>query len=81
MAPGRTRRAVRVAAFVLAVLGVMTVALTSTVRATVLSPGYYQSVLDEESAYDRLYSEVLVDPTIAPSPATSSPICRSPRRS
>ncbi|MEU2825710.1 PI-PLC domain-containing protein [Streptomyces bacillaris] len=66
MAPGRGRRAVRVTALVLALLGVMTVALTSTVRATVLSPGYYQSVLDEESAYDRLYSEVLVDPAIAP---------------
>ncbi|MEW2068593.1 PI-PLC domain-containing protein [Streptomyces sp. NPDC007346] len=66
LAPGRTRRAVRVVAFVLAALSVMTVALTSTVRATVLSPGFYQSVLDEESAYDRLYSEVLVDPAIAP---------------
>lgn len=66
MAPGRTRRAVRVVAFVLAALSVMTVALTSTVRATVLSPEYYRSVLDEESAYDRLYSEVLVDPAIAP---------------
>ncbi|MFH9764994.1 hypothetical protein IFE09_32575 [Streptomyces microflavus] len=66
LAPGRSRRAVRVVAFVLAALSVMTVALTSTVRATVLSPGYYRSVLDEESAYDRLYSEVLVDPAIAP---------------
>ncbi|MEU3205726.1 hypothetical protein ABZ702_17965, partial [Streptomyces cyaneofuscatus] len=66
MSPGRARRAVRVVAFVLAALSVLTVALTSTVRATVLSPGYYRSVLDEESAYDRLYSEVLVDPAIAP---------------
>ncbi|MET8503009.1 hypothetical protein, partial [Streptomyces microflavus] len=47
LAPGRSRRAVRVVAFVLAALSVMTVALTSTVRATVLSPGYYRSVLDE----------------------------------
>lgn len=69
LAPRRTRRAVRttrVVAFVLAALSVMTVALTSTVRATVLSPGFYRSVLDEESAYDRLYSEVLVDPAITP---------------
>ncbi|MEW1612730.1 MULTISPECIES: hypothetical protein [unclassified Streptomyces] len=66
LAPGRTRRAVRLVAFLLATLGVATVALTSTVRATVLSPDYYRSVLDEEAAYDRLYSEVLVDPAIAP---------------
>ncbi|MEU0162609.1 PI-PLC domain-containing protein [Streptomyces sp. NPDC006261] len=66
MSPGRARRAVRVVAFVLAAVSVLTVAITSTVRATVLSPGYYRSVLDEESAYDRLYSEVLVDPSIAP---------------
>ncbi|MFE2295091.1 hypothetical protein [Streptomyces sp. NPDC059452] len=66
LAPRSTRRVVRGVAFVLAALSVLTVALTSTVRATVLSPGFYQSVLDEESAYDRLYSEVLVDPAIAP---------------
>ncbi|MFJ1593549.1 hypothetical protein ACIOD0_25385 [Kitasatospora albolonga] len=66
LAPRGTRRAVRGVAFVLAALSVLTVALTSTVRATVLSPGFYQSVLDEESAYDRLYSEVLVDPQTAP---------------
>ncbi|GGS36976.1 membrane protein [Streptomyces badius] len=55
-----------VLAFLLAVLCVSTVALTATVRSTVVSPGFYQAVLDEESAYDRLYSEVLVDPEISP---------------
>ncbi|MFH9264879.1 hypothetical protein ACH4KN_11545 [Streptomyces sp. NPDC017546] len=59
-------RLVPVAAFLLAVLCVTTVALTATVRSTVASPGFYQAVLDEESAYDRLYSEVLVDPEISP---------------
>ncbi|MET8500057.1 hypothetical protein, partial [Streptomyces microflavus] len=37
----------------LAALSVMTVALTSTVRATVLSPGYYRSVLDEATGEPR----------------------------
>ncbi|WP_411080526.1 hypothetical protein [Streptomyces sp. cmx-18-6] len=66
LVPRRYGRTVRVVAFVLAALSVMTVALTATVRATVLSPDYYQAVLHEESAYDRLYSDVLVDPAIAP---------------
>jgi hypothetical protein len=57
---------VPVLALLLAVLCVSTVALTATVRSTVASPGFYQAVLDEESAYDRLYSEVLVDPEISP---------------
>ncbi|MFI0592386.1 hypothetical protein [Streptomyces griseus] len=64
--PRRSGRFVPVLAFLLAVLCVSTVALTATVRSTVASPGFYQAVLDEESAYDRLYSEVLVDPEISP---------------
>ncbi|MEV7909990.1 PI-PLC domain-containing protein [Streptomyces griseus] len=64
--PRRSGRLVPVLAFLLAVLCVSTVALTATVRSTVASPGFYQAVLDEESAYDRLYSEVLVDPEISP---------------
>ncbi|WP_103532931.1 PI-PLC domain-containing protein [Streptomyces sp. SM11] len=64
--PRRSGRLVPALAFLLAVLCVTTVALTSTVRSTVASPGFYQAVLDEESAYDRLYSEVLVDPDISP---------------
>ncbi|MFD3644372.1 MULTISPECIES: hypothetical protein [Streptomyces] len=66
LSPRRSRRAVPVLAFLLAVLCVTTVALTATVRSTVASPGFYQAVLDEESAYDRLYGEVLVDPEISP---------------
>ncbi|WP_405465858.1 hypothetical protein OG333_34575 [Streptomyces anulatus] len=64
--PRRTGRLVPVLAFLLAVLCVTTVALTATVRSTVASPGFYQAVLDEESAYDRLYSDVLVDPELSP---------------
>ncbi|MCI4042163.1 hypothetical protein [Streptomyces sp. TRM75563] len=64
--PRRSGRLVPVLAFLLAVLCVSTVALTATIRSTVASPGFYQAVLDEESAYDRLYSEVLVDPEISP---------------
>ncbi|OKJ54077.1 hypothetical protein [Streptomyces sp. CB02115] len=64
--PRRPGRLVPVLAFLLAVLCVTTVALTATVRSTVASPGFYQAVLDEESAYDRLYSDVLVDPEISP---------------
>ncbi|MFE9696408.1 hypothetical protein [Streptomyces sp. NPDC006270] len=62
----RPGRLVPVLAFLLAVLCVTTVALTATARSTVGSSGFYQAVLDEESAYDRLYSEVLVDPEISP---------------
>ncbi|MFQ6853129.1 hypothetical protein AAIB46_19815 [Streptomyces sp. 35M1] len=64
--PRRFGRFVPVFAFLLAVLCVSTVALTATVRSTAASPGFYQAVLDEESAYDRLYGEVLVDPEISP---------------
>ncbi|MFJ9107517.1 PI-PLC domain-containing protein [Streptomyces sp. NPDC102283] len=66
MSPRRSGRLVPVLAFLLAVLCVATVALAATVRSTVASPGFYQAVLDEESAYDRLYSEVLVDPETSP---------------
>ncbi|MFF0015649.1 hypothetical protein [Streptomyces sp. NPDC005374] len=59
------RRWMRIAAFVVAVLCTAVVALAATARATVVSPAFYQSVLDEESAYDRLYDQVLVDPGTA----------------
>ncbi|MFE3431465.1 PI-PLC domain-containing protein [Streptomyces sp. NPDC059171] len=65
-APRRSGRLVPALAFLVAVLCVSTVALTATVRSTVASPGFYQAVLDEESAYDRLYGEILVDPEISP---------------
>lgn len=52
----------RTVAFVLAALCTLVVALTATARSTLLSPSFYQSVLDGQGAYDRLYDEVLVDP-------------------
>ncbi|MEI7033409.1 hypothetical protein [Streptomyces pratensis] len=66
VAPRRSGRLVPVIAFLLAALSVTTVALTATARGTVASPGFYQAVLEEESAYDRLYREVLVDPELSP---------------
>ncbi|MEU9171649.1 hypothetical protein AB0D34_28295 [Streptomyces sp. NPDC048420] len=55
----------RVTALVVAVLCTAVVTLAATARSTVVSPGFYQSVLDEESAYDRVYDQVLVDPETA----------------
>ncbi|MFI6878972.1 hypothetical protein ACIBL6_36600 [Streptomyces sp. NPDC050400] len=60
------RRLWWVVAFVVAVLSTLTVVTAATVRATVLSPAFHESVLDEQDAYDRLYNEVLVDPDAAP---------------
>ncbi|WP_372345627.1 hypothetical protein [Streptomyces sp. KL116D] len=60
------RRLWWVVAFVVAALSTLTVVTTATVRATVLSPAFHESVLDEQDAYDRLYNEVLVDPEAAP---------------
>ncbi|PWI15053.1 hypothetical protein DI272_13405 [Streptomyces sp. Act143] len=59
------RRALRVLAFAAAVLCTLIVAAAATARATVVSAGFYGSVLDEEKAYTRLYNEVLVDPRAA----------------
>jgi hypothetical protein len=52
-------------AAVLAGLCVVTLAVAGTARTTVLNRRYYQTVLDDEHAYDRLYDEVLVDPAAA----------------
>ncbi|MFE2415905.1 PI-PLC domain-containing protein [Streptomyces hokutonensis] len=60
-----SRRLPRVAALVLAVLATAVLTLAATARSTVVSPGFYRSALDEEKAYDRLYSQVLVDPRTA----------------
>lgn len=62
MDPVTSRRWLRVLAFAAAALCTLVVTLAATARATVVSPAFYQSVLDEQSAYDRLYDEVLVDP-------------------
>ncbi|AXK37844.1 hypothetical protein DVA86_32995 [Streptomyces armeniacus] len=69
-------RRLRVLASVLAVLCVVVLACAGTLRATVLSRGFYQSVLDDERAYDRLYDEVLVDPKAQP--VTRSLLARLP---
>ncbi|WP_427924443.1 hypothetical protein [Streptomyces sp. cg40] len=60
-----SRRLPRVAALVLAVLATTVLTLAATARSTVVSPGFYRSALDEQRAYDRLYSQVLVDPRTA----------------
>ncbi|MBA0050633.1 hypothetical protein E0L36_06890 [Streptomyces sp. AJS327] len=79
--PGRWRdarslRRIRRVAGVLAVLSVVVLATAGTLRATVLSTGFYQGVLDKERAYDRLYDEVLVDP--GAQPVTRSLLARLP---
>ncbi|MFG2779565.1 hypothetical protein ACGFY7_17150 [Streptomyces prunicolor] len=61
-----SRRVPRVAALVLVVLATAVLTLAATARSTVVSPGFYRSVLDEQKAYDRLYNQVLVDPEAAP---------------
>ncbi|MER5884529.1 hypothetical protein ABT160_11930 [Streptomyces sp. NPDC001941] len=46
-------------------LSVLFLVLAGTARATLLSRPFYQAVLDEQDAYERLYDEVLVDPATA----------------
>ncbi|MFF3766482.1 hypothetical protein ACFYYR_20700 [Streptomyces sp. NPDC001922] len=56
------RRAVRWTACAVLVISTVVLVAAGTVRSTALNRGYYQDVLDEQRAYDRLYDEVLVDP-------------------
>ncbi|MEV7885824.1 hypothetical protein ACWD3I_36925 [Streptomyces sp. NPDC002817] len=65
MDPVTSRRWLRFLAFAAAVLCTLVVTVAATARDTVVSAAFYQSVLDEESAYDRLYDQVLVDPRAA----------------
>ncbi|WP_253186401.1 PI-PLC domain-containing protein [Streptomyces abyssalis] len=67
---------VRVLACLVAVVCVTALVGAATLRATVLERGYYQAVLDDERAYDRLYDEVLVDPRSRP--VTRSLLSRLP---
>ncbi|QPP07959.1 hypothetical protein G4Z16_17845 [Streptomyces bathyalis] len=69
-------RPVRVLACVVAVVCVAALVGAATLRATVLERGYYQGVLDDERAYDRLYDKVLVDPRSHP--VTKSLLSRLP---
>jgi hypothetical protein len=61
----RTLSALRVVAALIAGLCVATLVVAGTARTTLLNPRYYQVVLDDEHAYDRLYDQVLVDPSAA----------------
>ncbi|MCF6522342.1 hypothetical protein [Streptomyces sp. JJ36] len=70
VAPARVLAAVLAAVCVTALVG------AQTVRSTVLDRGFYQGVLDEQRAYDRLYDEVLVDPEARP--VTRSLLARLP---
>ncbi|MFG2194091.1 hypothetical protein [Streptomyces sp. NPDC048639] len=56
------RRAVCWLAFLSVVVSTVALAAAATARSTALNPAYYEEVLDEQRAYDRLYDEVLVDP-------------------
>ncbi len=49
-----------------AVLGLTVLAAAAVVRSTVLDPGFYGQVLEDERAYQRFYDEVLVDPGSTP---------------
>jgi hypothetical protein len=61
----RTLSALRVVAALIAGLCIATLLVAGTARTTLLNPRYYQVVLDDEHAYDRLYDQVLVDPSAA----------------
>ncbi|MET8679334.1 PI-PLC domain-containing protein [Streptomyces sp. NPDC004647] len=60
--PPRRRRAAWWAAFLVVVFCTVVLVATGTARTTALNRDYYQAVLDDQKAYDRLYDEVLVDP-------------------
>ncbi|MEU9247462.1 hypothetical protein [Streptomyces sp. NPDC048385] len=49
-----------------AVLSLTVLAAAAVMRSTVLDPGFYAKVLEEDRAYQRVYDEVLVGPQTAP---------------
>ena len=53
---------VEVLVWCVAVLSLTVLAAAAVVRSTVLDPGFYGQVLEDERAYQRFYDEVLVDP-------------------
>ncbi|MFD8902790.1 hypothetical protein [Streptomyces ardesiacus] len=59
-----------------AVLSLTVLAAAAVVRSTVLDPQFYDQVLEDERAYQRVYDEVLVDP--ASTPLTSDLLERLP---
>ncbi|MET8685217.1 hypothetical protein ABZV77_13460 [Streptomyces sp. NPDC004732] len=64
-AAGRRRSWVRPVAWGVLTLATFVLVLAGCARATVLNRAFYQAVLDEQGAYERLYDEVLVDPATA----------------
>ncbi|WP_237532601.1 hypothetical protein [Streptomyces sp. SID8352] len=61
---------------VVAVLSLAVLAAAAVIRSTVLDPGFYGQVLEDEGAYGRFYDEVLVDPR--GTPVTSELLDRLP---
>ena len=63
---GRGRRALLAQCALVALVALLwlPVVVLTTARSTVLSPGFYSQALSEANAYDRLYTEVLPDPTV-----------------
>ncbi|ANJ06073.1 PI-PLC domain-containing protein [Streptomyces parvulus] len=59
-----------------AVLSLTVLAAAAVIRSTVLDPGFYGQVLEDERAYQRFYDEVLVDP--GSTPLTSELLDRLP---
>ncbi|WP_217169402.1 PI-PLC domain-containing protein [Streptomyces sp. AC512_CC834] len=57
---------VEVLVWCVAVLSLTVLAAAAVVRSTVLDPGFYGQVLEDERAYQRFYDEVLVDPGSTP---------------
>ncbi|WP_399881798.1 PI-PLC domain-containing protein [Streptomyces sp. BBFR51] len=57
---------VEVLIWCVAVLSLTVLAAAAVVRSTVLDPGFYGQVLEDERAYQRFYDEVLVDPGSTP---------------
>ncbi|MFE0106227.1 hypothetical protein [Streptomyces sp. NPDC059009] len=55
----------RPTAWVVLALSTLVLVLAGCARATLVNRAYYQDVLDEQDAYERLYDEVLVDPATA----------------
>ncbi|MBD0841433.1 hypothetical protein [Streptomyces sp. TRM68416] len=62
----RRSRWARLLVRAVAVLSLAVLAAAAVVRSTLLDPGFYGQVLEEERAYQRVYDEVLVGPHTAP---------------
>lgn len=61
----RRVRAMRAAAYVVVAISVAIITGLGVARTTVLDEAWYDSVLEREDSYNRLYDQVLVDPEMA----------------